>query len=117
MRHHKNKRKFGRTRSGRVALMRSLATSLIRDEAITTTEAKAKELRPYVEKLVTKAKTETLASRRYISSQLGNNADASKKLIEVLAPKHKDRQGGYTRITKLPLRKSDVAKMAHISFV
>jgi len=117
MKHHKKQRKFGRESNQRIALMRSLARSLIRDEAITTTEAKAKELRPYVEELVTKARSGTLATRRNIISELGGEDAITKKLMEVIAPQYMERAGGYTRITKLPLRQSDAAKMAHIEFV
>lgn len=117
MNHHNSNRKFGRTRNVRKGLMRSLAVSLVRDEAIVTTEAKAKELRPYIEKLVTKAKTNTVASKRFLSAQLGNVDVASNKLIDSIAPKFEKRTGGYTRITKLPLRKGDAAKMAHIEFL
>lgn len=96
--------------------MRSLMRSLVIHEGITTTEAKAKELRMFIEKLVTKAKTATLANRRALIAEIGD-AKAAKKLVEVIAPAHKDRKGGYTRVVKLPLRKSDGAKMAHIQFV
>ena len=98
--------------------MRSLARSLILHGRITTTEAKAKELRPYVEKLVTKAKSGSQSDVRLISSRLGTeDPSASKKLVGTLAPKYKSRSGGYTRITKLPPRKADAAAMAVIEFV
>src|SRR4051812_34009287 len=105
MRHHNSVRKFGREKDQRVALMKSLATSLILKEKITTTEAKAKELRPMIEKLVTKARTNDLATRRLIQSRLGGTAQ-TKKLMETIAPKYLKRAGGYTRITKLPARLS-----------
>lgn len=117
MKHHKKQRKFGRESNQRIALMRSLARNLVRDEAITTTEAKAKELRPYVEELVTKARSGTLAARRLITSRLGGDDVLAKKLIENIAPQYMERPGGYTRIVKLPLRASDAAKMAYIEFV
>jgi large subunit ribosomal protein L17 len=116
MRHHSNVRKFGREKNQRVALMRSLARNLIRDNAIETTAAKAKELRPYVEKLVTKAKAATVASRRLVDSRL-MGAKETKKLFEEIAPKYKARQGGYIRIVKLPRRELDGAPMALIEFV
>ncbi|MDR3558613.1 MAG: 50S ribosomal protein L17 [Candidatus Pacebacteria bacterium] len=116
MRHHSTIKKFGREKNVRNALMRSLARNLIRDEKITTTLPKAKALRPYVEKLVTKARTGTVAARRLVMSQIGVG-DESKKLVDTLAPKYKGRAGGYTRITKLPLRKLDAAAMAVIEFV
>lgn len=116
MRHHSNVRKFGREKNQRHALMRSLARNLIRDARIKTTEAKAKELRPYVEKLVTKAKAATTASRRLINAQI-MGATETKKLVDEIAPKYKSRAGGYTRIVKLPRRDLDGAPMALIEFV
>ncbi len=83
---------------------------------IKTTEAKAKELRPFIERLVTKAKPGTLAARRLVISNLGTSFRA-KKLVDVIAPKYAARPGGYTRIVKLPPRQSDGAKMAIIEFV
>lgn len=113
---HKNKnRKFGRVKNQRTALMKSLVSALINHESIQTTEAKAKELRPMVEKLVTRAKTGTVASRRILSSRIGPRA--TKKLVDDIAPKYKSRSGGYTRITKLETKRSDAAKMAQIEFV
>lgn len=116
MRHHSNKRKFGLEKDQRNALMRSLARNLINETRITTTLPKAKELRPYVEKLVTKAKTGTLASRRLIISKIGGEKEVE-TLFATLAPKYKDRKGGYTRIIKLASRKLDAAPMAMIEFV
>ncbi|MFA6158861.1 MAG: 50S ribosomal protein L17 [Candidatus Paceibacterota bacterium] len=116
MRHHSSLRKFGREKNQRGALLRSLMRSLVIHEGITTTEAKAKEIRASVEKLVTKAKVDSLANRRLITSKVGDYKVA-KKLIEVIAPAHAARKGGYTRVVKLPLRKTDGAKMAHIQFV
>jgi len=116
MRHHNKNKKFGRDKNQRKALMRSLATSLIRDSRITTTETKAKSLRPYVEKLVTQAKKANLSDRRLLISKINSEA-ASKKLIENLAVKYEGRNGGYTRIIKLQPRLSDGAKMALIEFV
>ncbi len=116
MRHHNNVRKFGRETTQRHALMRSLARNLIRDSRIRTTTAKAKELRPFVEKLVTKAKVATPASRRLIVSKLQGAAEV-KKLVEVIAPKYMDRKGGYTRIMKLPNRDLDASPMSLIEFV
>ncbi|HVU06212.1 MAG TPA: 50S ribosomal protein L17 [Thermodesulfobacteriota bacterium] len=116
MRHHEKFRILGREKGQRAALVRSLVRSLIIHEGITTTEAKAKELRKFIEPMVTKAKNGTLASRRLLVSRIGD-AKAAKKLVEVIAPAHKARTGGYTRVIKLPLRKSDGAKMAHIQFV
>ena len=117
MRHHNKNRKFGRERNQRRALLRSLALSLIIRKKIKITEAKAKELRPYIEKIVTQARTNTLNSRRIILSRLFNRDKEIKKLFDEIAPKYKDRKGGYTRIIKLLPRKSDSAKMAIIEFV
>jgi large subunit ribosomal protein L17 len=117
MRHHSNVRKFGRTKSQRESLLKGLMLSLIAHGRIETTEAKAKELRPGIEKLITKANVGTLASRRLVTARLYNLSAESKKLIDTVAPKYKDRAGGYTRITKLPRRAGDASKMAVIEFV
>src|SRR5688500_11723225 len=116
MRHHSSKRKFGLEKDQRNSLMRSLARNLINENRITTTLPKAKELRPYVEKLVTKAKTGTLASRRLVISKIGGE-DETAILFKTIAPKYKDRKGGYTRIIKLSPRSLDAAPMAMIEFV
>lgn len=117
MRHHNKNRKFGRNRAQRGALLKGLAVNLIRAGRIKTTEAKAKELRPYMEKLVTRAKVGTLASKRIIISRLMNRVIESKMLIEDIAPRFEGVAGGYTRVLKLPPRKSDGAKLALIEFV
>ena len=117
MRHGNNKRKFGREKNVRNALISSLALNLIIREKIKTTEPKAKELRPYIEKLVTLSKSKTLASRRTVISRLANRSQEVKKLYDVIAPKYTERKGGYTRVLKLGARKSDGAKMAIIEFV
>jgi large subunit ribosomal protein L17 len=116
MRHGNANRKFGREKGQRQALLRSLVESLIKKGKIQTTEAKAKELRPYVEKLVTMARRNTLASRRLVIARLGTEARA-KELLGTIAPRYVGRAGGYTRITKLAPRLSDSAKMAVIEFV
>ncbi len=116
MNHHSKKRKFGRKMNQRDALVRSLARSLVLHNRITTTTAKAKELRPFVEKLVTKAKRGTLADRRHVITTIGGEEEA-KMLVEVIAPKYATRPGGYLRIVKLPDRMSDAAPMAVIEFV
>ena len=115
MRHHNANRKFGRKKNQRNALLKSLAYSLALKGKIKTTEAKAKELRPFMEKLVTLGKKETLASRRLLTSRVG--AEAAKKIAKELAPAYIGRAGGYTRITKMIPRKTDGAKMAVIEFV
>lgn len=96
--------------------MRSLARNLIRDTQIRTTTAKAKELRPFIEKLVTKAKVNTVTSRRLVSSRLQGDPEV-KKLFDVVAPKYADRKGGYTRIIRVPNRDLDGSPMAIIAFV
>jgi large subunit ribosomal protein L17 len=115
MRHHNVNRKFGREMNQRKALMRSLAYSLVVKEKIKTTEPKAKELRPFVEKLITFGKKGTLASRRELETRVGKIA--GKKIALTLSPKYKDTKGGYTRITKMIRRASDGAPMAYIEFV
>src|SRR3989344_4486821 len=105
MRHHDHNRKFGREKAGREALLRLLAENLIERMRIRTTEAKAKELRPIVEKLVTKAKIPGLAANRYLQSRLKTTKVVT-KLTKEIAPKYSQRMGGYTRIVKLPPRKS-----------
>lgn len=116
MRHHNANRKFGRERNQRKALLKALAVALIDKEKIKTTQAKAKEIRPYVEKLVTRGKAGTLATRRVLISRIGN-PKLVKKIVEELAPRYADRKGGYTRITKLPVRIKDGSPMAQIEFV
>lgn len=115
MRHANKNKKFGRTTNQRNALMRSLAYSLILKGKIKTTETKAKALRPFVEKLVTMGKKETLASRRLLAARVGE--EAAKKISTDLAKEYKGRAGGYTRITKMVRRGSDGAAMAVIEFV
>jgi len=117
MRHHNKNRKFGRVKTQRKALFNSLATNLIVREKIKTTLPKAKELRPMIEKLVTRAKGGSLADKRLIISKLGGHSREVKKLFEVIAPKYKDINGGYTRILKLGRRSADAAPMAIIEFV
>ena len=99
MLHHNKTRKFGRERKVRTALMRSLAHNLILEEKMITTEAKAKSLRPYVERLITKAKTDSVANRRLVSSRLGNDKQATVKLFSTLGPRYKERNGrGSVRV-------------------
>lgn len=117
MRHGNNKRKFGRERKVRTALMNSLVSNLIVREKIKTTLPKAKELRPMMEKLVTRAKKGDVATRRMIIAKLGGRTKDVKKLFDVIAPKYKDVKGGYTRVLKLGARKADGAPMAVIEFV
>ncbi|WP_428683731.1 50S ribosomal protein L17 [Sphingopyxis sp.] len=116
MRHKSGGRKLQRTSAHRTALFRNMSASLIKHEQITTTVAKAKELRPYVEKLVTLAKRGGLANRRLANSRLLDDTQL-KKLFDVLAERYKDRNGGYTRVIKAGIRASDAAPMAIIEFV
>jgi len=116
MKHHKAHRTFDRDSAQRRALLRGLAVSLIKNGKIKTTEAKAKEVRPFVEKLVTIAGKNTIASRRTVVSRLLSEREAT-RLVSEIAPKYNERPGGYTRITKLPPRLGDGAKMAVIEFV
>jgi large subunit ribosomal protein L17 len=111
------KTRFARPRNQYHALMRSLARSLVLEEKISTTEAKAKALRPVVERLVTYAKKNTLASRRLAKTRLQDDA-AVKKLFDSIGPRYATRAGGYTRVTKRTLRGSNDARPpAFISFV
>lgn len=116
MNHHKKRRTFNRTKRQRVALLKGLARSLVLSNAITTTEAKAKELRPFVEELVTASKANSVASRRLVTSRLGSG-DAVKKLHDEYAKRFAARAGGYTRIVKLGRIGKRVAEMARIEFV
>lgn len=102
MRHSNKNRTLGRDKDQRTSLLRGLSVSLIRDGKITTTLAKAKELQPRIERLVTFAKKDTVASRRVVSSRLGEPNDSIlKKLFADIAPKFTARSGGYTRVIKL----------------
>ena len=114
MRHHKKKRVFGRERNQYRALMKSLAEALILRGRIKTTEAKARELRPFVEKLVTLARQGTVASRRITTAR--TNSSTGTRLV-ARGRTYIDRKGGYTRIVKLGRRAKDAAKMAIIEFV
>ncbi len=116
MRHRIAHRKLNRTASHRKAMFANMASSLIEHEQIVTTLPKAKELRPFVEKLVTLAKKGDLNSRR-IAIARTRNQEQSRKLFEVLGPRYKDRQGGYIRIMKAGFRYGDNAPMAVIEFV
>jgi large subunit ribosomal protein L17 len=116
MRHRKTGRKLNRTSSHRKAMFANMAASLIEHEVITTTDAKARDLRRYTEKLITLGKKGTLAARRNAYARLRND-DAVSRLFDELADRYKDRHGGYTRLLKLGPRKGDNAPMAIIEFV
>ncbi|SOC42270.1 50S ribosomal protein L17 [Salinicoccus kekensis] len=119
-------RKLGRTSSQRKAMLRDLATSLIVSERITTTEARAKELRSIVDKLITLGKRGDVTARRragrtvrdvQILNEDGTTQDALQKLFDDIAPRFEDRQGGYTSIKKLGERRGDGAELVIIEFV
>ncbi|CCW20110.1 LSU ribosomal protein L17p [Sphingobium indicum BiD32] len=116
MRHRMGQRRLQRATGHRVALLRNLAASLIKHEQILTTTPKAKELRPYVEKLITLAKKGGLSNRRLADARLKDDAQLA-KLFEVLAERYKDRNGGYTRVIKAGIRASDAAPIAIIELV
>src|SRR5438128_6509107 len=116
MRHRKAGRSLRRTSEQKLALMRNLASSLIEHGAIETTEAKAKELRPFVEKLITKAKSGTLHARRLAVRHV-HKRETADKLFREVGPKFATRPGGYTRILKLGHRRGDGADMARIELV
>jgi large subunit ribosomal protein L17 len=116
MRHRVGGRKLQRTSAHRIALFRNMSAALIKHEQITTTLAKAKELRPYVEKLITLAKKGGLSNRRLAHARLLDDAQLV-KLFDTLAGRYADRNGGYTRVIKTGPRASDASPMAIIEFV
>ncbi len=116
MRHGNRNKKFGRVRKVRVGLMRSLARALVRYGKIETTEARAKALRPLVERLVTHAKKGTIAAWRLAVQRMGN-ADGATLLFKRVGKKYAARAGGYTRIVKTGFRQSDGSRRAVIEFV
>jgi large subunit ribosomal protein L17 len=116
MRHKLGGRKLQRTSSHRKALLRNMAAALIKHEQITTTTAKARELRPYVEKLITLGKRGGLSNRRLAHARLLDDAQLV-KLFDVLAERYAGRDGGYTRIIKAGFRQSDAAPIAIIELV
>jgi large subunit ribosomal protein L17 len=119
MRHQRKGRKLGRKRDQRKALLKILAANLILKERVVTTEAKAKEVRSLVEKLITRSRSireeNNLHNIRYLVRYLPE--EARKKIINEIGPRYQERNGGYTRITKLPPRKTDGAPMAIIELV
>jgi large subunit ribosomal protein L17 len=116
MRHKVGHRKLQRTSAHRIAMLRNMAASLIKHEQITTTTSKARELRPYVEKLITLGKRGGLSNRRLAHARLLDEAQLV-KLFDVLAPRYAGRDGGYTRIIKAGFRQSDAAPIAIIELV
>lgn len=115
MKHLRKNRKFGRTADYRKSFIWNLGNSLILKERIKTTEARAKEIRPLVEKVVSKAKIDNLSNRRLLLKTLG--VKTVNKLFKELGPRFKERKGGYLRILKLGARKNDGAKTAIIEFI
>jgi len=115
MKHKKNGRKFGRECDQRKALLKGLASSLIKYEKISTTKAKAKETSSFVEKLITSAKKDDLSAIRRMNSKLSK--EAALKISKMAPVRYKDRNGGYTRIINLGQRKTDGAEMAIIELV
>ena len=116
MRHRVGGRKLQRTSAHRQALFRNMSAALIKHEQITTTVAKAKELRPYVEKLITLGKRGGLSNRRLAHARLQDDQQLV-KLFDVLAARYADRNGGYTRVIRAGIRASDASPMAIIEFV
>ncbi|URW76154.1 50S ribosomal protein L17 [Sphingomonas donggukensis] len=116
MRHRVGGRKLQRTSAHRTALFRNMSAALIKHEQITTTLAKAKELRPYIEKLITLAKKGGLSNRRLAHARLLDDVQLQ-KLFDTLAGRYADRNGGYTRVIKAGIRASDASPMAIIEFV
>lgn len=117
MKHHKNFRKCGREKNERKSFIKGLAINLIRHEKIETTLARAKEIKPFVERLITLGKQDTVARRRLISGRILNQEAETKKIFSTLSPKYKDVNGGYLRIIKLGQRIGDGSPMAIIEFV
>ena len=115
MKKRKKGRKLSRKKDQRKALLRTLARAFFLNEKIKATTAKAKEVRPFIEKMITKAKKGDLASRKILLKYF--SPQTTKKLIDEIAPKCKERKGGYTRIIKLGSRKSNGAQMAIIELV
>ncbi|MDE2975368.1 MAG: 50S ribosomal protein L17 [Gemmatimonadota bacterium] len=116
MRHRKKGRSLSRSPSHRKALLRNMAASLFRHERITTTTARAKELRPYAERLITLAKRGDLHARRLVARRIADR-DVLGKLFDDIGPRYAERAGGYTRILKLGNRRGDAADMALIELV
>lgn len=116
MRHKHGYKKLGRTSSHRAALLKNLAIAIVKAERIETTLPKAKALRAYFEKLITKAKAGDSNAHRAIFAAL-QDKEATNKLVEVIAPKYQTRNGGYTRIIKTRIRRGDAAEMAFLELV
>jgi large subunit ribosomal protein L17 len=117
MRHAKQRHKLSRDSAHRKALLRNLSRELIQHERIKTSQAKAKAVKPSVEKLITLAKRGDLHARRQALSELGQDKFVVHKLFEEVAPRYAERPGGYTRIVKLGPRRSDSTEMVYLELV
>lgn len=115
MRHFKKIKKLDRTSSARKSLLKSLSGSLVNSEKIITTKAKGRSVAPHMERLITKAKKGDLSSERYLLKFLP--ASAVKKLISEIAPRYKERKGGYTRLTKIGRRQHDKAELVVVELI
>jgi large subunit ribosomal protein L17 len=116
MKHRVAGRQFGRPYKQRQALLKSLTIAFLQFEKIQTTEAKAKEIQPLVEKLISRAREDTLGNRREVLSAL-NNRLIAKKLFELIGPRYKERNGGYTRLLKIGQRQGDAAPIVQLEMV
>ncbi len=116
MRHAKKGKKLGREKAPRKALLNNLATSIILYEKVITTEAKAKAIRPLVEKLITRAKVKSVHNKQILNKTL-KDKKAVQKILDIIGPKYKERKGGYTRIIKMGRRLGDGALQAQIELV
>lgn len=117
MRHRAKGKILDRKKGPREALLAGLATSILLYEKVKTTRAKASAVRPLVERIITAGRTGTLLGRRKVSAYLRGNENASKKVMEVIGPRYKERNGGYVRVTKLLRRQGDGAEMVQIELV
>ena len=116
MRHRNTTKTLGRKKASREAMLRNLATSVVLHENVKTTKAKAKVVRPMVERMITLAANNTIHARRELMKVLRTKG-AVDKMLDVLGPRYKERPGGYTRATKLGPRQGDGAEMVEVSFV
>lgn len=116
MRHRKNTITLDRVKGQRELMLRTLAADVVLHEGVTTTQAKARAVKPLVERMITRGKTNTVASRRYLMTFFTKETPV-KKILEVLGPKYEARAGGYTRIVKLGQRKGDAAQVVRIELV
>lgn len=116
MRHRKNKVTLSRTKGQRELMLRTLAEGVVLHEGVSTSAAKARAVKPLVERMITRGKINTVTSRRYLMKFFTKESPV-KKILEVLGPKYEARQGGYTRIVKLGQRKGDGAEIVRIELV